>query len=121
MSPASLRVTDTRASAWHLGVSVTKQLHAILRGKGRLACLLHLLALHELTLMEDLVCTVLENSGSRKVVAVRLVVGAASGVVADALRFCFDICVEGTQLEGAALEIIEDPGSRLLLKDVEVA
>lgn len=28
----------------------------------------------------------------------------------DAIRFCFDICCQGTVLEGAILEIIEIPG-----------
>ena len=37
----------------------------------------------------------------------RLEIGALSGVVADSLRFCFDLVTEGTNLEGASLEITE--------------
>src|SRR4051812_42632751 len=33
--------------------------------------------------------------------------GSWSGVMAEALRFCFDVCARGTNLEGAALLIIE--------------
>jgi hydrogenase nickel incorporation protein HypA/HybF len=37
-------------------------------------------------------------------------VGKLSAVLPDALRFCFDLCAEGTSLEGATLEIVEVPG-----------
>ena len=40
----------------------------------------------------------------------RLEIGALSGVVADSVRFCFDLVTEGTTLEGASLEITEPPG-----------
>ena len=39
-----------------------------------------------------------------------LEIGTLSGVLSDALRFCFDLCTESTVLQGAALEIIEIPG-----------
>lgn len=60
---------------------------------------------HELALMESLVATVEENLEEGRVTAVRLAVGDLSGVVIDALRFCFDVCAAGTRLEGATLEI----------------
>jgi hydrogenase nickel incorporation protein HypA/HybF len=31
-------------------------------------------------------------------------------VLPDAVRFCFDLCCEGTPLAGAALEIVEPEG-----------
>jgi len=65
--------------------------------------------MHELALMESLVATV-EREVAGRVMAVRLEVGALSAVVPDALRFCFDLCVEGTRLQGAELEILEVPG-----------
>ena len=40
----------------------------------------------------------------------RLDVGKLSGVVPDALAFCFDLVAAGTPLEGAGLEISEPPG-----------
>jgi len=58
------------------------------------------MAVHELALMDDLVTTVLEEVGAARVRAVRLVVGRRAGAVADALRFCFEVCIKGTTLEG---------------------
>jgi hydrogenase nickel incorporation protein HypA/HybF len=65
---------------------------------------------HELAITESIVDAVRERVGDTKVRVVRLEVGALSGVVADALRFCFDVCAQGTTLEGARLEIAEIPG-----------
>jgi hydrogenase nickel incorporation protein HypA/HybF len=45
----------------------------------------------------------------QRVTCVRLEIGALSGVVADSVRFCFDLVTEGTNLEGAALEIAQPP------------
>ena len=33
-----------------------------------------------------------------------------SGVVADSVRFCFELCAAGTPLAGARLDIVESPG-----------
>jgi hydrogenase nickel incorporation protein HypA/HybF len=62
---------------------------------------------HELAITESLVTTVAERVGAAKVRRVRLVVGKLSGVVPDAVMFCFDVCAKGTVLEGARLEIDE--------------
>jgi hydrogenase nickel incorporation protein HypA/HybF len=63
---------------------------------------------HELAITESLVSTVRERIGDdAKVRRVRLIVGKLSGVVPDALMFCFDVCAKGTPLEGALLEIDE--------------
>jgi hydrogenase nickel incorporation protein HypA/HybF len=64
---------------------------------------------HELAITESLVDAVTERLPGAKVTCVRLEVGPLSGVVADSLRFCFDLVTEGTSLEGAALEIIQSP------------
>jgi hydrogenase nickel incorporation protein HypA/HybF len=77
--------------------------------------------MHELSLMEDLVETISERLGEARVVHVRLEVGKLAGVMPDSLRFCFDVCVRGSTLEGAELEILELAGHELRLKDVEVA
>ena len=76
--------------------------------------------MHELALMEDLVDAVSVEIADAKVHVVRLVVGAEAGASPHALRFCFEICTRGTPLEGAALEIVETPGSELRLAEVEV-
>ena len=46
-----------------------------------------------------------------KVLAVRLEIGALSGVEPEAMRFCFDAVVRGSLAEGAQLEIIALPGT----------
>jgi Zn finger protein HypA/HybF involved in hydrogenase expression len=59
---------------------------------------------HELALIEDVVDAVTARVGARRVVRVRLRVGALVGVVPDALHFCFGVATEATALEGALLE-----------------
>jgi hydrogenase nickel incorporation protein HypA/HybF len=53
---------------------------------------------------------VTERLPGARVTCVRLEIGALSGVVADSVRFCFDLVTEGTDLEGATLEISQPPG-----------
>ena len=65
--------------------------------------------MHELAIAESIVSTVLERTGGR-VRVVRLRVGRLSGVVPDALMFCFELAVAGTVIEGAVLEIEEQAG-----------
>jgi hydrogenase nickel incorporation protein HypA/HybF len=76
--------------------------------------------LHELGLMDDLVCRVESELAGQCALVVRLEVGRLAGVLPDALRFCFDVCARGTRLEGATLEIIETAADELRLKEVEV-
>lgn len=66
--------------------------------------------MHELSIAESVVEAVLERTGERPVTVVRLSVGKLSGVVPDALTFCFELATAGTALEGAALEIVEMSG-----------
>ena len=63
--------------------------------------------MHELGITEAVVATVTERVPDARVTAVRLEIGALTGVVADSVRFCFDLVTEGTRLEGAALDIDE--------------
>lgn len=56
-----------------------------------------------------------ERAGNKKVSRVILEIGTLSGVMPDAIAFCFDIVAQGTVLEGAILEIIE-PQARALCK-----
>jgi hydrogenase nickel incorporation protein HypA/HybF len=71
--------------------------------------------------MQDLVTLVMSEVGEARVHAVRLEVGQKAGASPHALRFCFEICVHGTALEGASFEIIETLGAELRLKEVEVS
>jgi hydrogenase nickel incorporation protein HypA/HybF len=66
--------------------------------------------MHELAIMESLVSAAQEGAAGAQVRAIRLEVGVLSGVVPDALRFCFDVCTRGTCLEQARLEIAEIAG-----------
>ena len=64
---------------------------------------------HELAITESVIEAITARVGDTKVTRVLLEIGKLSGVVPDAVRFCFDIAADGTSLVGAALEIIETP------------
>ena len=66
--------------------------------------------MHELSIAQSIVEMVCERAGEARVHRLTLVIGKLSAVMPDALRFCFDVCAEGTVLQGAALEIIEPRG-----------
>lgn len=60
------------------------------------------------------------KAGARRVRAVRLEVGAWSGVVPEALARAFPLCAAGTAAEGAALRIDPVAGRDLVLRELEV-
>ncbi len=66
--------------------------------------------MHELAIAESVVEAILERTEQRRVTTVRLAVGKLSGVVPDALEFCFELATSGTPLEGASLQIVEPSG-----------
>ena len=66
--------------------------------------------MHELSITQSVVTTITGRLGERTVRRVRLEVGRLSGIVPDAMRFCFDMVTAGTTCEGAVLEIDEPPG-----------
>jgi len=68
--------------------------------------------MHEVAIMEEAVRLALDaakSAGARRVLALRLRVGALSGVVPEALRFAFDVVCHDTPAEGATLEIESSP------------
>jgi hydrogenase nickel incorporation protein HypA/HybF len=68
--------------------------------------------MHELSLAQALVDQVTElahQDGCSRILAVDVRIGALSGVMRDALEFCFPAAARGTALEGAALRVIEVP------------
>lgn len=70
--------------------------------------------MHEMSLCESLVAAIEESArsdGFRRVYAVRLAVGRFAGVEVEALRFCFDVVARGSVADGAALTIVEEPGT----------
>ena len=66
--------------------------------------------MHELSITRSVVAIVSERAQGQKVLRVTLEVGRLSGMFAEAIRFCFDICSQGTPLEGATLQIVEVEG-----------
>lgn len=62
--------------------------------------------MHELSITQGVVDTITERIDA-KVTGVRLEIGPLSGILPDAVRFCFDVVCAGTALEGAWLEIVE--------------
>jgi len=66
--------------------------------------------MHELGITQEIVAIVAERSNGTRVRRVVLEIGKLTAVLPDAIRFCFDLCSEGTAAEGAQLEIIELPG-----------
>jgi hydrogenase nickel incorporation protein HypA/HybF len=67
-------------------------------------------AVHELSITQSVVDAVAEHAAGARVVAVRMSVGQLSGVMPDAMRFCFELITEGTQLQGARLDIDQPSG-----------
>lgn len=63
--------------------------------------------MHELSISQGIVESVCEAVPEGQVLVVTLEIGKLSGVVPEAVRFCFDACTKGTRLEGARLDIID--------------
>lgn len=61
--------------------------------------------MHELSLIQGVIEICVQNSGGRRILEVTLEIGALSGVVPEALEFCFDAASRGSLLEGARLVI----------------
>lgn len=65
--------------------------------------------MHELAIVESVVDAITTRLPEARIAAVRLEIGQLSGVVPDAVRFCFELATEGTALQGATLDIVEVP------------
>jgi hydrogenase nickel incorporation protein HypA/HybF len=66
--------------------------------------------MHELAITQEIVASALEHAQTGRVTRIVVEIGKLSAVLPDAVRFCFDLCSEGTPAEGATLEIVEIPG-----------
>ena len=75
--------------------------------------------MHELSITRNVVAIVSERAEGQRVTRVRLEIGRLTAVMPDSIRFCFDICAQGTPLAGAELEIVESAGQELLIKEME--
>lgn len=69
--------------------------------------------MHELSIASSIVDICTEHARGARVLRVRVEVGRLAAVLPDSLRFCFEVCAQGTALEGAELEILEQPGRAL--------
>lgn len=67
--------------------------------------------MHELSITQEVVDQIVGRLGDVRVRRVRLEVGRLSGIVPDAMAFCFEIVTAGTGLEGAVLEFDSPDGS----------
>ncbi|MGB4599781.1 MAG: hydrogenase maturation nickel metallochaperone HypA [Trichlorobacter sp.] len=66
--------------------------------------------MHEMALTQGIVDICEQNAGGHPITTVVVSIGALSGVVPEALEFCFEACSAGTLLEGARLRIELVPG-----------
>ena len=66
--------------------------------------------MHELAITQSVVDMVRDRTADRRVSTVRLQVGRLSGVVPDAMQFCYELVTAGTPLAGSMLEIEQTPG-----------
>ncbi|MEM8604918.1 MAG: hydrogenase maturation nickel metallochaperone HypA [Cyanobacteria bacterium P01_H01_bin.121] len=66
--------------------------------------------MHELGITQNIVAIAAEHAQGAKVQRITLEIGQLSAIMADAIQFCFDVCAQGTVLEGAILEIIQVSG-----------
>ncbi|MBM0104972.1 hydrogenase maturation nickel metallochaperone HypA [Steroidobacter sp. S1-65] len=66
--------------------------------------------MHELGISRNIVAIVAEAAAGRRVRRVTVEIGKLSGVLADAVAFCFEAAAHGTPLQGASLDIVEIEG-----------
>jgi hydrogenase nickel incorporation protein HypA/HybF len=66
--------------------------------------------MHELGIAQEVVAIVAEHAGEARVMRVVLEIGRHAMILPDSIRFCFDLCSEGTVAQGAELEIREVSG-----------
>jgi len=76
--------------------------------------------MHELGITEEIIYFAERYATSEKVRRIVVEIGRETAVLPDAVRFCFDLCAEGTPVEGAELEIVELAGDELRVRSVEV-
>lgn len=80
--------------------------------------------MHELGITQSIVDAVLDAVDEPDIRCVHLEIGQLSGVVPDAVRFCFELVADGTRLEAARLDIAEPAGRgecRSCGREVEMA
>lgn len=61
--------------------------------------------MHEMSITQSIVELCEQHSGGNRITHVLVEIGTLSGVVPEAVQFCFDACTVDTAAEGATLEI----------------
>jgi hydrogenase nickel incorporation protein HypA/HybF len=67
--------------------------------------------MHEMAITQCVVDTVCEHAAGRRVLSVKVEIGALCAVVPDSMRFCFDLATEGTVADGARLDLTIPAGA----------
>lgn len=67
--------------------------------------------MHEMSLTQGIIEICEEHAAGRRVLSIEVEIGELSGVVAEAMEFCFDACSRGAVLEGASIHILKTPGA----------
>jgi hydrogenase nickel incorporation protein HypA/HybF len=76
--------------------------------------------MHELGITAEIVDIAARYATTDRVRRIVVEIGRETAVLPDAVRFCFDLCAEGTPVQGAELEIVELAGDELRVRTVEV-
>ena len=66
--------------------------------------------MHELGITQEIIDIAVARAEGAKVRRLVIEIGKLSAVLPDAVRFCFEVCREGTLLAEAELEILEPAG-----------
>jgi hydrogenase nickel incorporation protein HypA/HybF len=66
--------------------------------------------MHEMSITQGIIDICVQHAGGHRVLSLEVEIGDLSGVVPDAIEFCFEACSRGTLLDGARLSIIRIPG-----------
>jgi hydrogenase nickel incorporation protein HypA/HybF len=66
--------------------------------------------MHELSIATAIVDACVERAAGNRILCIRVEIGRLAAVLPDSLRFCFELCTQGTAAEDATLEILETPG-----------
>lgn len=76
--------------------------------------------MHELALTREIVAIVCGAADNRRVHKVTLEIGRLSGVMPEAIEFCFEAVAQGTLAEGARLDIQRTDGEQLNVTTMEI-
>jgi hydrogenase nickel incorporation protein HypA/HybF len=66
--------------------------------------------MHELGITQSIIDACSAEAQGTTVARVTVEIGCLCGVQSDAMRFCYDVCAQGTSLEGSVLDIEAVPG-----------